>query len=184
MRIEGDYEEVGEGEQEVNFVNQSGTRYSLKPSSTNASALGVRAVGIRRGSDPCVLVQTGASLQPRTKGAQAISARSTQGLGNGWDPGPPVWDPGIPMQGSHIQRMHSPLGLEGVAPSRHPKAQARGPAKSNLNLFYTLRIQGGDRRTATVGTRTTYPSSPGHYRDSISSTGCVRRNLHHCACTG
>ena len=64
MGIEGDYEEDCEGEQEVNFVNQSGTRYSLKPSSTNASALGVRAVGIRRGSDSCVLMQTGASRPP------------------------------------------------------------------------------------------------------------------------
>ena len=56
MRVEGDYEgdyeEDCKGEHEVNFINQSGARYSLKPSSTNASALGVRAVGIRRGSDP------------------------------------------------------------------------------------------------------------------------------------
>ena len=46
MRVEEEYEE----ENEVNFVNQTGTRYSSKPFSTNASALGVRAVGKRQGS--------------------------------------------------------------------------------------------------------------------------------------
>ena len=40
MRVEGDYEEDCEEEHEVNFVNQTGTRYSSKPFSTNASALG------------------------------------------------------------------------------------------------------------------------------------------------
>ena len=37
MRDEEDYEE----EDEVDFVNQTGTRYSSKPFSTNASALGL-----------------------------------------------------------------------------------------------------------------------------------------------
>ena len=43
MRVEEEYEE----EDEVNLVNQTGTRNYSKPFSTNASALGVRAVGIR-----------------------------------------------------------------------------------------------------------------------------------------
>ena len=37
MRNEEDYEE----EDEVGFVNQTGTRYSSKPFSTHASALGL-----------------------------------------------------------------------------------------------------------------------------------------------
>ena len=109
MRVEEEYEEECEEEVEVDFVNQTGTRYSSKPFSTNASALGVRAVGKRRGSDHCALVQNGDSLQPHKQGTQTISARSAQGTGNGWDPGPPVWNPGTPMHGLQTQRPHLTL---------------------------------------------------------------------------
>ena len=57
MRDEDVYEE--EEEEEVDFVNQTGTRYSSKPLYTNASELGVRSVGKRQGCDHCALVQIG-----------------------------------------------------------------------------------------------------------------------------
>ena len=68
MRDEDDYEE----EVEVDFVNQTGTRYSSKPFDTNASALGFRSVGKRQGCDHCALVQNGDSLQPHRQGTQTI----------------------------------------------------------------------------------------------------------------
>ena len=70
MRVEEEYAEECEEEVEVDFVNQTGTRYSLKPFSTNASALGVRAVGKKQGSDHCALVQNGDSPQPHKQGTQ------------------------------------------------------------------------------------------------------------------
>ena len=104
MRDEEDYEE-----EEVDFVNQTGTRYSPKPFSTHASALGVKAVGKRLGSDHCALALNGDSPQPPKQGTQTIRARVGEGIGNGWDPGPPVWDPGTPMKGLQTQRPHPPL---------------------------------------------------------------------------
>ena len=80
MRDEDDYEE------EVEFVNQTGTRYSSKPFSTNVSELGVRAVGKRQGSDHCALVQNGDSPQPHKQGTQTIRARVGQGIGNVCNP--------------------------------------------------------------------------------------------------
>ena len=74
MRVRKEYEE----EDEVNFFNQTGTRYSSKPFSTNASALGVKAVGKRQGSDHCALVQNGDSPQPHKQGTQTISARAVR----------------------------------------------------------------------------------------------------------
>ena len=78
MRDGEDYEE----EDEVDFVNQTGTRYSSKPFYTNASELGVRSVG-RQGCDHCALVQNGDSPQPPKQGTQTIRARVGQGIGNG-----------------------------------------------------------------------------------------------------
>ena len=168
MRVEEEYEE----EDDVNFVNQTGTRYSSKPFSTNASALGVRAVCKRRGSDHCVLVQNGDSLQPHKQGTQTISARSAQGIGNGWDPGPPVWDPGTPMHGLQTQRPHLTLWLEEVDLNRYPKAQARGPANSNFNSLFDPRIQGDAKNTATVNQLTMHQSSPGQGRH-LSHKACA-----------
>ena len=54
------------------------------------------------------------------------------------------------MQGLQTQRPHLPLWLEGVDLNRYPKAQARGPANSNLNSLSDPRIQGGAKNTATV----------------------------------
>ena len=120
MRDEEDYEE-----EEVDFVNQTGTRYSSKPFYNNASALGVRSVGKRQGSDHCALVQNGDSPQPHKQGTQTVWARVGQGIGNGWDPGPPVWDPGTPIDGLQTQRPHITLVLEDVDINRYPTAQAR-----------------------------------------------------------
>ena len=130
MRDEEDYEE----KDEVDFVNQTGTRYSSKPFSTNASALGVRAVGKGQGSDHCALVQNGDSPQPHKQGTQTIRARVGQGIGNGWDPGPPVWDPGTPMNGLQTQRPHLTLWLEEVDLNRYPTAQARAQLILTLSL--------------------------------------------------
>ena len=94
MRDEDDYEE----DVEVDFVNQAGTRYSSKPFYTNASELGVRSVG-RQVCDHSALVQNGDSLQHHRLGTQIIRARVGPGIGNGWDPGPLVWDPGTPISG-------------------------------------------------------------------------------------
>ena len=93
MRDEDEYEEE---EDEVDFVNQTGTRYFLKPVYTNASELRVRSVGKRQGCAYCALVQNGDSLQHDRLGNQAIKARVGQGIGNSWDPVPLVWDPGTP----------------------------------------------------------------------------------------
>ena len=94
MRDEDDYDE-----DEVEFTNQTGTRYFSKPLYTNASELSVRSVVKRQGCDHCALVQNGDSLQHDRLGNQTIRARVGQGIGNGWDPGPPVWDPGTPIDG-------------------------------------------------------------------------------------
>ena len=102
MRDEEEYED----EDEVDFAYQSGTCYSSKPFSTYASALGVRAVGKRLGSDHCALVQNGESPLPHKQRTLSIWTRVGQGIGNGWDPGPPVWDSGTPMNGLQTQRPH------------------------------------------------------------------------------
>ena len=127
MRDEDDYEEEGE----VDFVNQTSTRYSLKPLYTNASELRVRSVGKRQGCDHCALVQNGDSLQPHRQETQTIRARVGQEIGNGWDPGPPVWNPDTPMNSLQTQRSHLTQWLEVVDINRYPTAQARGSANFN-----------------------------------------------------
>ena len=119
-------------------------------------------VGKKQGSDHCALVQNGASPQPHKQGTQTIRARVGQGIGNDWDPGPPVWDPGTPMTGLQTQRPHLTLWLEDVDIHRYPTAQANGSA--NFNSLSDQRIQGGAKNTATVDQLTLHQSLPGQGR--------------------
>ena len=80
MRDEDDFDEE---EDEVEFTNQTGIRYSSKPLYTNVSELRVRSVGKRQGCDHCVIVQNGDSLQHDMLGKQTIRARVGQGTSNG-----------------------------------------------------------------------------------------------------
>ena len=80
MRDEDDFDEE---EDEVEFTNQTGTRYSSKPLYTNASELRVRSVGKREGCAHLALVQNFDSLQHGRLGDHAIRARVGLGIGNG-----------------------------------------------------------------------------------------------------
>jgi hypothetical protein len=107
MRDEEDVEEA-----EVIFTNQTSTRYPLKPPSTNASAHTYRSVGKRQNYAHLSLVESVNFIMKDRQGDQAIRASTEKGIRKRWDPGPPVWDPGIPIGHMQTQQSNGMIVLE------------------------------------------------------------------------
>jgi hypothetical protein len=112
MRDEDDVEE-----DEVFFTNQTGTRYPPKPHYTNASAQTDRSVGQRQKYAHLFLADRVDYILQDRRGDQAIRASTNKGIRKGWDPGPPVWDPGIPI--GHM-RTNQTIVLDTVERIWHP----------------------------------------------------------------
>ena len=58
------------------------------------------------------------------QGDQAIRASTAKGKRKGWDPGPPVWDPGTPSGHMRTQQSTAMIVLEVVERIRHPTEQS------------------------------------------------------------
>ena len=62
-------------------------------------------------------------LQDR-QGEQAIRASTDKGIRMGWDPGPSVWDPGIPIGHMRTKQSNAMMVLDAVASIRHPTVES------------------------------------------------------------
>ena len=63
-------------------------------------------------------------LQDR-QGDQAIRASIDKGIRKGWDPGPPVWDPGIPIGHMRAKQANEMIVIEAVERRWHPTVHSR-----------------------------------------------------------
>ena len=111
-------------EAEVIFTNQTGTFYPLKPLNTNASAHTDKSVGKRRKYAHLSLVEGLDFILKDRQGGQAIRASTAKGKRKGWDPGPPVWDPGTPSGHMQTQQSNATIVLVAVERIRHQTEQS------------------------------------------------------------
>jgi hypothetical protein len=118
-------------EDEVNFTNQTGTHYSSKLLSTNASEHMAMVGGNGKGYAHLSPVQSSNSPLHRQQGNHAIRASDDFGEGDGWDSGLPVWDPSTPIDSMQSQRQNTTPALEDVEINRYSTEQSRCLASIN-----------------------------------------------------